>query len=278
VTSTSSVSTQTSHSPTLNSPAPAASPVPATALATYPPSTTNDPPVVDPPASVNDNTVIGNAPATVIPSDRPGGGAASPTPDPSPANIASPRPVSTSPGADPPLLGGTDPIHGTTVDLYIIGSQTLVAGSSAITVSGTVISLDPGGQSVVIGGTIKPATAALGAYSHVSPVLVVSAYIIGSQTLIAGDPAITVSGNVVSLDPGGLGGTTEPASVALGIYTATGGSETTSEMGLAAVIMTIGGFGWARLKQVQPVRRLDSMALCLPVGFQGVVQTLDMFG
>jgi hypothetical protein len=35
-----------------------------------------------------------------------------------------------------------------------------VAGSSAITVSGTVISLDPGGQSVVIGGTIKPATAA----------------------------------------------------------------------------------------------------------------------
>jgi hypothetical protein len=83
----------------------------------------------------------------------------------------------------------------------------------------------------------------LGAYSHVSPVLVISTYIIGSQTLIAGDPAITVSGNVVSLDPGGLGGTTEPASVALGIYTATGGSETTSEMGLAAVIMTIGGFG-----------------------------------
>jgi hypothetical protein len=133
------------------------------------------------------------------------------------------------------------------VDPYIIGSQTLVAGGSAITVSGTVISLDPGGQSVVIGGTIKPATAALGAYSHVSPVLVISTYIIGSQTLIAGDPAITVSGNVVSLDPGGqsvvIGGTSEPASVALGIYTATGGSETTSEMGLGAVIMTIGGFG-----------------------------------
>jgi hypothetical protein len=75
----------------------------------------------------------------------------------------------------------------------------------------------------------------------------VDPYIIGSQTLVAGGSAITVSGTVVSLDPGGqsvvIGGTTEPATAALGIYTATGGSETTSEMGLGAVIMTIGGFG-----------------------------------
>jgi hypothetical protein len=132
------------------------------------------------------------------------------------------------------------------MDPYIIGSQTLVAGGSAITVSGTVISLDPDGQSVVIGGTTKLATAALGAYSHVSPVLAISTYIIGSQTLIAGGPAITVSGEAISLDPAGqsvvIGGATKPATAVLGIYTATGGSETTSEMGLGAVIMTIGGF------------------------------------
>jgi hypothetical protein len=64
--------------------------------------------------------------------------------------------------------------------------------------------------------------------------------------LIARGPVITISRNVVSLDPGGqsvaIGGTTEPATVALGIYTATGGSETTSDMELGAVIMTNGGF------------------------------------
>jgi hypothetical protein len=35
---------------------------------------------------------------------------------------------------------------------YIIGSQTLIAGSPAITVSGTVVSLMPGGSSIVVGG------------------------------------------------------------------------------------------------------------------------------
>lgn len=45
---------------------------------------------------------------------------------------------------------------------YIIGgTQTLAAGSSAITVSGTEISLDPGGETVVIGGS---STVALSAF------------------------------------------------------------------------------------------------------------------
>ena len=95
-------------------------------------------------------------------------------------------------------------------------------------------------------------------------------YIIGSQTLVAGGSAITVSGTVISLDPDGqsvvIGGTTEPATAALGIYTATGGSETTSEMGLGAVIMTIGGFG-----QDPPVT--SNLTTSSTTGFNGLVFT-----
>ena len=36
---------------------------------------------------------------------------------------------------------------------YLVGSQTLIAGGAAITISGTVISLLAGGESVVVGGT-----------------------------------------------------------------------------------------------------------------------------
>lgn len=71
-----------------------------------------------------------------------------------------------------------------------------------------MISLQSGGQSVIVDGS----TQALSAAFPTS----VSEYLVGSQTLVAGGPAITVSGTVISLVSGGgavvVGETTEPLS------------------------------------------------------------------
>lgn len=78
--------------------------------------------------------------------------------------------------------------------LFVVGTQTIVPGSSALVISGTTYLLASSGNVLVING--------------------MSQYIVGSQTLVAGGPAITVSGTVISLLSGGqsvvVGGTTEP--------------------------------------------------------------------
>ena len=86
----------------------------------------------------------------------------------------------------------------------------------------------------MVGSSTKAITALLGTSTP--------AYVIASsQTLEAGGSAITVSGNVVSLQSGGssvvIDGTgTEALSAFLG-------SATTSASDLAGIIATIGGFG-----------------------------------
>lgn len=99
----------------------------------------------------------------------------------------------------------------------VVGSQTILPGSSAVIIAGTTYSLASSGNALVIDGT--------------------SEYIVGSQTLVAGGSAITVSGTVVSLLSGGqsvvVGGTTGPISNLL---------ESTGSSGLGGAIMTIGGF------------------------------------
>jgi hypothetical protein len=82
---------------------------------------------------------------------------------------------------------------------YVFGSQTLVPGGSAIIVSGTQISLPSeaaprtsGAPGAVIISDGEPYTAGKNS---------VSAYVIGTQTLLPGAPAITVSGTQISLAP-----------------------------------------------------------------------------
>ena len=122
----------------------------------------------------------------------------------------------------------------------MIGSQTLAAGSPAITVSGTLVSLMSGGKSVVVSST----TQAIAEFIPTMTAIPNSAseYVVGSQTLKPGAPGITVSGTVVSLMSGGasvvVGGSTQ--AITEFVTTATG---TATGMGMGGIIATIGGFG-----------------------------------
>ncbi|KAL8831510.1 MAG: hypothetical protein Q9170_005267, partial [Blastenia crenularia] len=89
--------------------------------------------------------------------------------------------------------------HGPGSDL-VIGTQTIKPGSPAVIVSGTPISLSPSGSSVFIDGSAFPLSSPtdqrtildIGGsfYTEISG----SAFVIGSQTLVPGGPAITVNG------------------------------------------------------------------------------------
>jgi len=89
---------------------------------------------------------------------------------------------------------------------YVIGSQTL-SPSAQITYLGTVYSLAPNGNYLVIGGTTTQAIT--------TPIVgSVTALIIGDQTLCAGGPALTIAGTTISLPTGGssivINKTTQP--------------------------------------------------------------------
>lgn len=94
---------------------------------------------------------------------------------------------------------------------FIIGSQTLSAGSHEITINGHTLSLASSASSIIIDGsthaisyppvtTLSPTAAPILTINH-QPVTANSAseYVIGSQTLIPGGSAITISGTPVSL-------------------------------------------------------------------------------
>ncbi|MCJ1270405.1 hypothetical protein MMC22_010302 [Lobaria immixta] len=125
-----------------------------------------------------------------------------------------------SPLSLPNLIVGGKTIAANSASQYIVDGQTLGAGSPAITVSGTSISLSPSGSNVVIGGSTIPFIATP---STPHPLTIgakvifpnsASKYIIDGQTLVAGSPAITVSGMPISLAPSGsnvvIGGSTIP--------------------------------------------------------------------
>lgn len=119
----------------------------------------------------------------------------------------------------------------------LVGSQTIVAGAPAITISGILYSLYPGGSSVVIGGTTTRAVnEILDSSSAVK-------YQFGSQTLIAGGPAITVSGTLVSLEAGGssvvIGGTIENVEI---LSTKYGNGAESTILGVGGIIVSLGGF------------------------------------
>ncbi|KAI9778133.1 MAG: hypothetical protein M1839_008342 [Geoglossum umbratile] len=94
----------------------------------------------------------------------------------------------------------------------VIGSQTLLPGSPAITISETPISLVPGAANVIVGSNTIPLTPASPGILASPPIITiagtpitippsVSSLIIGGQTLFPAGPAITVSGTLISLAP-----------------------------------------------------------------------------
>lgn len=94
----------------------------------------------------------------------------------------------------------------------VIGSQTLQPGQ-ATTIGGVVVSVPPGGSSIVVGGSNTIAINPAGPTAPGNPVLTVGGtpvtagpsgqFVFGTQTLTPGGPAITVSGTVLSLGPSG---------------------------------------------------------------------------
>lgn len=103
-------------------------------------------------------------------------------------------------------INGT-PITPNAASQYLVGSQTLTLGGQ-ITVSGTAVSLDPSAAVPVVAGITTPVQPAvqptLAAITiNDTPIMANSAsqYIVGSQTLIPGAPAITVSGTRYSIAP-----------------------------------------------------------------------------
>jgi len=94
----------------------------------------------------------------------------------------------------------------------VIGSQTLQPGQ-ATTINGVIVSVPPGGSSIVVGGSNTIAINPAGPTAPGNPVLTVGGtpvtagpsgqFVFGTQTLTPGGPAITVSGTVLSLGPSG---------------------------------------------------------------------------
>lgn len=96
---------------------------------------------------------------------------------------------------------------------FVLSGQTLLPGGAAITFSGTTLSLDPSGDVLVANGassTLRgpteavssPATIAVGNQIFSAlPKPSGPAFVVASETLFAGGPAITVSGTTLSLGP-----------------------------------------------------------------------------
>lgn len=119
------------------------------------------------------------------------------------AGQAIPQPLVTkTPSPNISKLPATAIIGGTTITanfatVFVVGTQTLAPGQK-ITDAGTLLSMASDGRELVIGSSTQ---------------LLDPAYIIGTQTLFAGGPAVTVDGTVMSLMSGsGSGG----ASVIIG--------------------------------------------------------------
>ena len=115
--------------------------------------------------------------------------------------------LSSSPLSLSLLTIGDQIIAANTASQYNIDGQTLAAGSPAITVSGTPMSLAPSASNLVIDGiTIPFATAP----NPLQPLTFggetifpnsASEYVIGSQKVAPGAPAVTISGTPISLAP-----------------------------------------------------------------------------
>ncbi|MCJ1471583.1 hypothetical protein MMC13_000223 [Lambiella insularis] len=123
-------------------------------------------------------------------------------------------PTGDSAAAFPTITLGSSTITANSALQYAIGSQTLVPGGPAITHSDTIISLAPSASAIAVNGIIqslspvsKPQVSELSPRPDITiGSSVISAntaglYLVGTQTLSAGGPAITVAGTTISLAP-----------------------------------------------------------------------------
>lgn len=118
-------------------------------------------------------------------------------------------PLAVAPAPTPPVVAGQIVQTGPN-GAAIIGGTTITAGGPAATLSGTVISVLPGGSSVVVNGNTKLlAVAPVPTPPVVAGQIVQTgpngAVIIGGTTITAGGPAATISGTIVSVLPSGGG-------------------------------------------------------------------------
>ncbi|KAL8950025.1 MAG: hypothetical protein Q9183_007554, partial [Haloplaca sp. 2 TL-2023] len=159
------------------------------------------------------------------------------------AIVAPPLVLSTS---LPLLTFGGSTIAPNAASEYVVAGQTIRPGGSAVTVDGTVISLESSAAAAVIGGSTQLLAPSPVLATTVAPLITLgpqvlsanadSDYVIGGQTLKAGG-AITVSGSVISLAPGAsevvIDGSTKPlapqtVSLSIGMPALTIGSATIS--------------------------------------------------
>jgi hypothetical protein len=134
---------------------------------------------------------------------------------------------------------------------YVVGSQVISPGGSAVDISGTVYSLPSSGNSVVVDGkttTIKAITTddaviTLGSQSYTAVAASATPLVIASQTLVPGGNAITVSGAVFSLPSHAIGSivingqTTALATMASGVIELSIGSQQLSFTPLSSGIV-----------------------------------------
>jgi hypothetical protein len=96
---------------------------------------------------------------------------------------------------------------------YVVGSQVISPGGSAVEISGTVYSLPASGSSVVVDGkttaiqviAANDAVVTLGSQVYTAVAASAIPLVIASQTLILGGSDITVSGTIFSLPPDATG-------------------------------------------------------------------------
>lgn len=159
---------------------------------------------------------------------------------------------------------------------FLVGSQTLVPGGSAITLSGTPISLPLGATAVVVAGSTvpipRPTTTPVvleidgQSFTQISR----SGFLIGSQTLLPGGAAITVNGTLVSLGPAAtnlvVGTHTEPLTTSRGLGEIIMGGFSNGGPGLPGATNTssVAGFTGGTHRGVE--RRLGSMCVGVVLG------------
>lgn len=123
----------------------------------------------------------------------------------------------------PDITIGGSIVSPNTAGAYVVASQTLKPGGQ-ITVSGTPISLVPSATAIVVAGITQPVHPAV----QPSPAVVTingfpvtpnaaSQYVVGTQTVMPGAPAVTISGTPYSIAPlpsyTVVGGTTHQGTV-----------------------------------------------------------------
>ena len=140
----------------------------------------------------------------------------------------------------PAIIFGDSTVTANPQSGYVIGSQTLEPGGSAITVSSTVLSLAPSATALVVGQSTIPlgqtAAPALPVITVAGTVITANSqsdFVVGFETLAPGGLAITIDGTALSLASGATALIVDSSTEVL----------TSSVPGLGAIIMTALGGG-----------------------------------